>query len=123
MEDAALPRGPTARVSLSRDPSLVADTELLEDFSKLIGERRVVSPTISHGPGGPSASEAYRWERLAPVEELRTLQQDTAVVVYKNHPARVSLCPYYDHRPWKELGGWLDRAHKEATTRRVGITS
>jgi type IV secretory pathway TraG/TraD family ATPase VirD4 len=91
----------------------MADTELLEDFSKLIGERRVVTRTVSHGPGGQSTSETHRWERLAPVEELRTLPQDTAIVVYKNHPAaRVRLRPYYDHVPWKELGGWLDRATK-----------
>jgi type IV secretion system protein VirD4 len=72
----------------------MADTELLEGFSKLIGERWVVTATVSHGPGGPSASETHRWERLAPVEELRTLPEDTAVVVYKNDPAaRVSLRP------------------------------
>jgi type IV secretory pathway TraG/TraD family ATPase VirD4 len=91
----------------------LADTELLEDFSKLIGERRVVAPSISHGPSGESTSETHRWERLAPVEELRTLPEDTAVVVYKNHPAAwVSLRPYYEQKKWKELGGWLDRASK-----------
>lgn len=88
----------------------MADTELLEDFSKLIGERRVVTPTVSDGPGGPSTSETHRWERLAPVEELRTLPEDTAVVVYKNRPAvRVSLRPYYDQKQWGHLGGWLNR--------------
>ena len=86
----------------------MADTELLEDFSKLIGERRVVTPTVSHGPGGPSSSETHRWERLAPVEELRTLPEDTAIVVYKNMPAtQVSLRPYYERSQWKDLGGWL----------------
>jgi len=86
----------------------MADTELLEDFSRLIGERRVVTPTVSYGPGGPSTSETQRWERLAPVDELRTLPEDSAVVVYMNRPAaRVSLRPYYDQEQWRHLGGWL----------------
>jgi type IV secretion system protein VirD4 len=88
----------------------MADTELLEDFSKLIGERWVVTRPFRTGPGGPSTSETHRWERLAPVEELRTLPEDEAVVVYKNHPgARVFLRPYYGRKQWKQLGGWLDR--------------
>lgn len=49
---------------------------------------------VSHGPGGPSTSETHRWERLAPVEYLRTLHEDTAVVVYRNYPAALmSLRP------------------------------
>ena len=60
----------------------MADTELLEDFSKLIGERRVVTPTVSHGPGGPSTSETHRWERLAPVEELRTLPEENSAALF-----------------------------------------
>lgn len=59
-------------------------------------------------------SETHRWERLAPVEELRTLAEDTAVVVYKNHPAaRVVLRPYYDQKKWQHLGGWLDNGAGE----------
>lgn len=86
----------------------MADTELLEDFSKLIGERRVVTQTLSDGPGGRSTSETHRWERLAPIEELRTLPEDTAVVVYKNHrAARVFLRPFHEQSQWKHLGGWL----------------
>jgi type IV secretory pathway TraG/TraD family ATPase VirD4 len=93
----------------------MADTELLGDFSKLIGERRVVTPTVSNGLGGPSRSETYQWERLAPVEELRTLSEDTAVVVYKNHSAaRVSLRPYYEQTDWMQLGSWIERSRFKA---------
>lgn len=88
----------------------MADTELLEEFSKLIGEHQVVDPSTTHGPAGTSTSEGPRWERLAPVDTLRTLQRGTAVVVHANHPpARIRLRLFHEEKQWKTLGGWLDR--------------
>lgn len=87
----------------------LADTELLESFSKLLGERFVISPTVSQGPGGASTSETQRWERLAPIDELRTLADGQAVLVHANTaPAKVDLRPYYEQPQWKHLGGWLN---------------
>lgn len=91
----------------------MADTEILEEFSKLIGERLVASHSRSDGPTGPGTSQGERWERLAPIDVLRTLADGTAVVVHHNHPpAKVRLRPYYQEKQWKHLSGWLDRQSK-----------
>ena len=91
----------------------MADTEILEEFSKLIGERLVASHSRSDGPTGPGTSQGERWERLAPIDVLRTLPDGTAVVVHHNHPpAKVRLRPYYQEKQWKHLSGWLDRQSK-----------
>jgi type IV secretion system protein VirD4 len=88
----------------------MADTELLEEFSTLIGEHQVVDPSTTHGPGGSSTTEGPRWERLAPIDALRTLDNRTAVVVHANHPtARIRLRPFHEEKHWHDLGGWLDR--------------
>lgn len=87
----------------------MADTELLEIFSNLAGERQAVSTTVSEGSHGPSTSETHRWERLAPVNELRTLPAGHAVLIHDNTPpAKVRLRPYYRESQWRHLGGWLD---------------
>ena len=88
----------------------MADPDLLEIFSSLAGERQAVSTTISEGTHGPSTSETHRWERLAPVNELRTLPAGHAVLIHDNTlPAKVRLRPYYRQRQWRDLGGWLDQ--------------
>jgi type IV secretory pathway TraG/TraD family ATPase VirD4 len=88
----------------------MADTELLEDFSKLIGQHLVTTPSATQGPAGSSTSETQRWERLAPVEQLRTLPKGTAIMVHENHPAgRVRLRPYYQEKHWRDLAGWLGK--------------
>jgi len=86
----------------------MADNELLEVFSNLVGERQAVSTTVSEGTHGPSTSETHKWERLAPVNELRTLPAGHAVLIHGNTPpAKVRLRPYYRERQWRDLGGWL----------------
>lgn len=88
----------------------MADPDLLEIFSNLVGERQAVSTTVSEGAHGPSTSETRRWERLAPVSELRTLPAGHAVLIHDNTPpAKVRLRPYYREAQWEELGGWLER--------------
>lgn len=87
----------------------MADPELLEVFSNLVGERQAVSTTVSEGSYGPSTSETHRWERLAPVNELRTIPAGHAVLIHDNTPpAKVRLRPYYREPQWRHLGGWLD---------------
>lgn len=88
----------------------MADPDLLEIFSNLVGERQAVSTTVSEGAHGPSTSETRRWERLAPVSELRTLPAGHAVLIHDNTPpAKVRLRPYYRETQWRDLGGWLER--------------
>jgi type IV secretory pathway TraG/TraD family ATPase VirD4 len=88
----------------------MADPDLLEIFSNLVGERQAVSTTVSEGAHGPSTSETHRWERLAPVSELRTLPAGHAVLIHDNTPpAKVRLRPYYREAEWRDLGGWLER--------------
>jgi type IV secretory pathway TraG/TraD family ATPase VirD4 len=87
----------------------MADPELLEVFSNLVGERQAVSTTVSEGSYGPSTSETHKWERLAPVNELRTIPAGHAVLIHDNTaPAKVRLRPYYREPQWRHLGGWLD---------------
>ena len=87
----------------------MADPELLEIFSTLAGERQAISTTVSGGAAGPSTSETHKWERLAPVNELRTLPAGHAVLIHDNTPsAKVLLRPYYREAQWRHLGGWLD---------------
>lgn len=86
----------------------MADPDLLEVFSNLVGERQAVSTTVSQGTAGPSSSETHRWERLAPVNELRTLPVGHAVLIHDNTlPAKVRLRPYHWQPQWRDLGGWL----------------
>jgi type IV secretory pathway TraG/TraD family ATPase VirD4 len=86
----------------------MADTELLDVFSDLVGERQAVSTTVSEGVHGASTSESHRWERLAPVNELRTLPAGEAILIHDNTPpAKVRLRPYYQEPQWRHLGGWL----------------
>lgn len=102
----------------------MADPDLLEIFSNLVGERQAVSTTVSQGTYGPSTSETHKWERLAPVNELRTLPAGHAVLIHDNTPpAKVRLRPYYQQPQWRDLGGWLGpvthtRHHRFARQRR-----
>lgn len=87
----------------------MADPDLLEIFSNLVGERQAVTTTLSHSTAGPSSSETHRWERLAPINQLRTLPAGHAVLIHDNTPpAKVRLRPYYRQQQWQELGCWLD---------------
>ena len=57
---------------------------------------------MSQGSPGPSSSETHKWERLAPVNELRTLCAGHAVLIHDNTPpAKVWLRPYYRKRQWR----------------------
>lgn len=99
----------------------MADPELLEVFSNLVGERQVVSTTVSDGVHGQSTSETHRWERLAPVNKLRTLPLGHAVLIHDNTPpARVRLRPYYREPKWRDLGGWLGTPTTEPRRFRLG---
>jgi type IV secretory pathway TraG/TraD family ATPase VirD4 len=98
----------------------MADTDLLEIFSNLVGERQAVSTTVSQGTAGPSSSETHKWERLAPVNELRTLPAGHAVLIHDNTlPAKVRLRPYYRQRQWRDLGGWLGPSARNAAGPRL----
>jgi type IV secretory pathway TraG/TraD family ATPase VirD4 len=101
----------------------MADPELLEVFSNLLGERQAVNTTISEGSHGPSTSETHRWERLAPVNELRTLPAGHAVLIHDNTPpAKVRLRPFYRESEWQDLSGWLGAAEPEKRPRLVSLS-
>lgn len=83
----------------------MADPDLLEIFSNLIGERQAVSTTLSQGTAGSSSSDTHKWERLAPVSDLRTLPAGHAVLIHDNTPpTRIRLRPYYLRSHWRDLG-------------------
>ena len=98
----------------------MADPDLLEIFSNLVGERHAVSTTVSQGTAGPSSSETHKWERLAPVSELRTLPAGHAVLIHDNTPpAKVRLRPYYRQPQWRDLSGWLGQSAPTAAGPRL----
>jgi len=101
----------------------MADTELLEIFSGLAGERQTVSTTISHGQYGPSTSQTPRWERLAPINQLRTLAAGEAVLIHDNTPpAKVRLRPYYRQPQWATLDNWVGKTAKTRHIRKSRLS-
>jgi type IV secretion system protein VirD4 len=90
----------------------IADLPTLEYLSKLVGEHRHLEHNRTSDAGGGSrrtVSEQTSIRPLAPVDVLRRLNPDDAVLLYGHQlPARVRLRPYYRDprlRALSETGG------------------
>jgi hypothetical protein len=88
--------GHTARVLLAGS----ADLSTLDATSRAIGDHETVRTSTSIGPDGQrSMSRSEQDGRLAPVEYLRQLPPDTAVVLYgRLPPLRVRTTPWWSDR-------------------------
>lgn len=90
---ATVVNGHTARVFLAGS----ADLATLDATSRMIGDHPTRRASISTNPdGGRSVSEHSADARLAPVEYLRQLPADAAVVLYGSAPPiRLTTIPWY----------------------------
>ena len=84
----------TARVFLTGS----ADDVMLEQLSRMIGDHPVMRETRSVDENGRRTRTRSKQDtRLAPVDYLRTLPDDTAVVLYGREPAmRLTTTPWFD---------------------------
>lgn len=72
------------------------DTDLLRSFRSLLGEREERRTTRSRSQSGTSEGEQIRDRSIAMEDELRALDEGTALVLYGGHePAKVDLRPYF----------------------------
>lgn len=86
--------GHTARVFLAGS----ADLSTLDTTSRMIGDHEAHRASVSRsGDGQRSVSESSAETRVAPVEYLRQVPPDTAVVLYGRAPViRLTTTPWYD---------------------------
>jgi type IV secretion system protein VirD4 len=86
--------GHTARVFLAGS----ADLATLDATSRMIGDHETHRASVSRSGGGQrSVSESTAETRLAPVDYLRQVPSDTAVVLYGRAPViRLKTRPWYD---------------------------
>jgi type IV secretion system protein VirD4 len=100
--------GHTARVLLAGS----ADLSTLDAASRTIGDHETVRTSTSIAPDGQrSVSRSPADSRLAPVEYLRQLPPDTAVVLYgRLPPLRVRTTPWWSDRELRAMVREVDGA-------------
>ncbi len=77
----------------------------LEDISRLLGEVDEKTKSISRGAGGKSTSYSKQKRRVLTVDELRTLEFGTALVIARAaRPVEAKLTPYFKRKDAKEIG-------------------
>lgn len=87
----------------------IADDQTLEYLSRLVGDTRRTDVNLSGDLHGPrrTINEHATYRRAAPVEALRRLPRDEAILLYGNlAPARLALRPWYrtDHENlWRRV--------------------
>ncbi|MGH3370993.1 MAG: type IV secretory system conjugative DNA transfer family protein, partial [Nocardioidaceae bacterium] len=84
----------------------IADEATLEYVSRLVGDERRTEHAFSGDVAGGrrSLSEHTTYRRAAPVDVLRRIRPDEAVLVYGSElPAHVRLRPYYRDRKLRDL--------------------
>jgi hypothetical protein len=67
----------------------VAEADTLEDLSRLVGETKVMQATHSTGEFRRTRSTSYSWERALRIDQLRTLADGRALLLYRNVPATI----------------------------------
>ena len=95
--------GHTARVFLAGS----ADLSTLDTTSRMIGDHEAHRASVSHlGDGQRSVQESTAETRLAPVEYLRQVPPDTAVVLYGRAPViRLKTTAWYDDSALRRMVG------------------
>lgn len=73
------------------------DTDLLKSFRSLLGEREERRTTRSRNQSGTSEGEQIRDRSIAMEDELRSLDEGTALILYGgNEPTKVDLRPFFE---------------------------
>jgi type IV secretion system protein VirD4 len=89
----------------------IADDTTLEYVSRIVGDeaRREESRSTDLAAGRRSVSEHTAYRRAAPMDVLRRLQPDEAVLVYGSElPAHVRLRPWFTDRGLQSIAGRPD---------------
>ncbi|GAA3848851.1 hypothetical protein GCM10022243_13600 [Saccharothrix violaceirubra] len=82
----------------------VAEADTLEDLSRLVGDAYVPRTSTSTGEFRRTRSTTHNWERALRVDQLRTLPDGKALLLYRNLPATtVTLTAWYDQPDSKRL--------------------
>lgn len=82
----------------------IKEVELLDQLSRLAGQRRVARRTDSRGHGGGSTSYSSEWEENLRVEEIRELPVGTALLWYLNQPpAMMTMLPWWQRPDAKAI--------------------
>jgi type IV secretory pathway TraG/TraD family ATPase VirD4 len=85
----------------------------LEDISRLLGEVDEKTKSISRGAGGKSTSYSKQKRRVLTIDELRTLEFGTALVIARAaRPVEAKLTPYFKRKDAKEIGVGQARVSK-----------
>ena len=75
----------------------IDDPKLLDDLSKMAGDRDVVTRSTSHGRHGSSDSWSTRKEPIMPADTIRALPRGHALLLATGtRIARLELQPWYD---------------------------
>jgi len=98
----------------------ISDPDTLDLVSRLVGDTARVERNVSTDLAGPrrSVSEHATYRRAAPIDVLRRMGTDEAVLVYGNHlPTHVRLRPWFATPSLRSTAGRDDLIEREGRRR------
>ncbi|WP_433270696.1 type IV secretory system conjugative DNA transfer family protein [Actinosynnema sp. CS-041913] len=97
----------------------VAEADTLDDLSRLVGDTQALQTSASTGEFRRTRSTSYTWEKALRVDQLRTLPDGQALLLYRNTPATlVHLDAWFESPDAPRL-----EALKQQAEQRMGRTS
>ncbi|MEU4806412.1 TraM recognition domain-containing protein [Actinosynnema sp. NPDC023587] len=77
----------------------VAEADTLDDLSRLVGDTQALQTSASSGEFRRTRSTSYTWEKALRVDQLRTLPDGQALLLYRNTPATLVHLDAWFERP------------------------
>lgn len=100
----------------------LADDTLLEKFSRLIGHHWVTTQSHSESSGASGMSGSTQWnerrERIMEPEDIRKIDEGSAVLLYREKDAIATLIPWWDRPDAKELAAGRDAVKAQAWSKK-----
>ncbi|CCH29297.1 TraM recognition domain-containing protein [Actinosynnema sp. NPDC047251] len=82
----------------------VAEADTLDDLSRLVGDTHTLNTSASTGEFRRTRSTSYTWEKALRIDQLRTLPDGQALLLYRNTPATVvHLDAWFEHADAQHL--------------------